>query len=372
MSITTTLNATDLMDQGTQLRFAQSAHQQLGMRTSAIQGIKDNAPAIVGAMRLGAALLPLAAVGVGIEDPSALEGALPFLSIHGAGLVGSELILLANGSKEKRQKVAQEYSGQPDAPDWRKPLNPERYPLESSAALDIVGEAAMILGGALMLGGFMTEGLADIFGLHTHGTDAELLAEDCVDHSRDLPEFAPRFVPPAFAETLDMPHNHVHCEDIAGATHDHSHNGGWAFILHGLVGMAAHLPIVFGKEGAHTHNLFSDELSEHSRSQKETKQSLTFAQSSSEQVGVVGQAFNVVKDNPIAVASALQAAVGVSLMVAFPASWSLMASGAIIAASAVLQGFLVRKTVEPVQPESKIQHVQHQAVITSDAELTRS
>lgn len=342
------LNATDALATGQSLQFSRSAHQQLGMGKGWMANIQDNAPALVGAMRLGAALLPVAAGVLGWDDPDVLKEALPFLSIHGAGLVGSELILLANGSKEKRQQAAKEYAGVPEEPDWRKPLNPKRYPLESSAALDVVGESAMVLGGALMLFGIMPDWLESALGIHEHGAEMA----DCVEHETEaLPSFS-SFTPPAF----DGAHDHVHCDTANDELHNHA--GGFAVLAHGAVGLLAHLPIIFGKEGAHTHA-----FSEHSKAADDKKDSLTFAKSTSKKVGVVGRAFEGLKDNPIAVASALQAAVGVSLILAFPASWSLMASGAIITASAVLQGLFVRKNLDNQLPQPHVQDAQLEDIL---------
>lgn len=344
-------NATDAMGDSLQLNFSKSAHEPLSV-------VQDNAPIIVGAMRLGAALLPVAAGAFGWEDPEQLSEALPFLSVHGAGLVGSELVLLANGNREKRLEVAREYADAPDDPDWKKPFNPRRYPLESSAALDVAGEAALVLGGALIMFGIMPDWLEGFLGLHEHGAEiAEAVSEgaaDCVEHA---PSFAPQ---PSYLP--DVPHDHVHCDAVAQAAvdaepHAHEHNhllAGLAILGHGAVGMAAHLPIIFGKERSKV----GTALSEHSGKAESNKEELCFAKSQSQRVGIIGRAIEEVKDNPVAIASAIQAAVGISLMIAFPASWSMMASGAIIAASAVLQGLFVRKNVENEIPTSQIKEPQ--------------
>ena len=84
------LNATD----NAALRFAHSRSMPVGAIAgdNALQTVRDNAPALVGAMRLIAALLPPIALAMEWDVTPQLRDEAQLLGLHGAGILASEAV----------------------------------------------------------------------------------------------------------------------------------------------------------------------------------------------------------------------------------------------------------------------------------------
>lgn len=125
--------------ENTELQFHSAEHKVLGMEGPMVEALRDNAPKAVGGLRLTSILMA--------------SVAHPMLAAHGFFVFASEAVLLLFGSKKSVEK----YKGYEDENESLNPLSkairPHKYPLESSSALDIIGEVPHFILGASMVYG---------------------------------------------------------------------------------------------------------------------------------------------------------------------------------------------------------------------------
>jgi hypothetical protein len=178
------------------------------MQGPLIDKLRDNAPRIVGALRLVSILMA--------------SVAHPLLGLHAVFVLGSEAVLLLFGN---RKSVAKHQKGVQDKPlpgPIGKALQPHKYPIESSAALDVLGEIPHLILGASMVLNLDITGIESLLGesvsdighsggghdpashLSTTGSEHAHTATQVADTSPTVAPEAPGNV------TQAHPHNHEH------------------------------------------------------------------------------------------------------------------------------------------------------------------
>ena len=348
------------------LQFESSDHNMVGLEGDAIDKMRDNAPSIVGGLRLGSVLMM--AVGH------------PLSFIHGLFVLGSEAVLLLYGNKEHIEQQKEESKGDEPAGVMTKAFNPKKYPIESSAAMDTIGEMSHLILGIALLAGV---DLSDWDVLLGH--EAELTSEACVDlidHGnhidcvaadgtitiQPLTEAAdgtpsrpspPSFTDPDFDAKFEAFQQaqeaaKLAAEEAVSATSDiaaqaeESSNAkralGAGLTIHGVLGTLAHAPLwLLGteKEGKQTDDvdLSGDDIIPQSH-----PTSLEFSKSESNIVGAEDKGLiEWFKDNQIAISSVLQIALGATLLATTGFGPIYQAAGIPLMAAGALQAAFVRK-----------------------------
>jgi len=339
------------------LRFAHSESLRLHFGGPFAEWMEEHAAQVVGGLRAASIIsLPLTGVVLalgtgGMAAAAAAAAAAAPLFMHSALVLGSEAVLLLFGKKGDVQKHAADENGQePNA--LGKIVQPHKYPLQASAALDIMGEVSHIWYGVER---FMA---GDASG-------AVELAEEAVANPHDPHGFAPEW-----AQNMFEGHDHGAHAPGDMSVHGHSHTG-YTPIIHGVLGVAAHLPLLLGrshKPHSHLRELTGDSL--RTEITKESEQSLRFGSSESKAVGAGGGLIEWVKDNPVAVASTLQFAMAAAMLVGglLEMMPGYIVAGALLATAAVIQGVFVKKHEyapqhkgegEQAEPDTHVRDIEH-------------
>jgi len=110
------------------LVFADSESKAVGMSGSFMDTIRENAPRIVGGLKLAGDLTTAFSLD-------------PFMIGYSAFAITSRVLLMVYGTKENQRKVAQETGAREAEPSTLgKALHPRKYPVESSAGLAMIAE----------------------------------------------------------------------------------------------------------------------------------------------------------------------------------------------------------------------------------------
>ena len=348
-------NANHITD--TDLQFRSTEHKVLGMEGPLVDTFRDNAPRIVGALRLGSILMA--------------SVAHPLLGLHAAFVLGSEAILLLFGNKKSVEKHKTEEGEQPLFGPLGKVAQPHKYPIEASAAFDVLGEIAHLLLGVSIVFGVAIPGLemwlgegavaeagatGDTHAAHAshegHGHGAEA-CEDGVwheghGHCHPSGENAPRSFAPWLSQQHPMAPPAAPTPAPTAAVTDlhagHNHPSGIALMVHGALGVFGHLPLwLFGPE-KNGKKVNAVDFNGDNVSTKDMDESLEFAQSESKIVGTEDKGLmQWFKDNQVVISSVLQMAMGVTMMVATGMPQAYQLAGIPLFIAGAIQAVFVNK-----------------------------
>lgn len=238
--------------------FAQSESQTVGFAGRAMQMLRDNAPRVVGGMKLAGDLT----VGLTLD---------PFFLGYTAFATMGRLMLLAFGTKANQQKQAAQAHEIVTDDSWvgncKKIIQPRHYPVEASAGVSTI---------------------AEMFGV------------------------------------------------AAGINKFVGGQSGYTPLLLGLVATWSYANILFGKE------------KKKDAAPAPESESLTFASSQSREVGWMGKLKSLFKDNPVAVSSAVQLGISLSMFIGGIMEYeslglAYVVAGAIFTLACLTQTLLVRK-----------------------------
>jgi|GEM_PF-3239421 len=378
------------------LYFEDSSHSMVGMDGLTVDTLRDNAPRVVGGLRLSSILMAAAAH--------------PLLGMHALFVLGSESVLLLFGNRQQVEKHKAENNDTQTPNPLSKAVQPHKYPLESSAALDVIGEIPHFLLGAGILMGVDMPWVESFLGEEAAAQAAEALGEcppghesHCIDgvhtpHTElpsapERPNFAERPQTLSFQDSLEAAR--ARAEELAAggaaptapeavtdttpeASPDaisHVHLTGGALMLHGALGVMAHLPLwLFGPEKAGHHaghlDFVGDDIAP-----SHVQESLEFAESKSKIVGTEDKGLmQWFRDNQVAISSVLQVAIGVTMMVAVGmpdmyrlAGIPLIAAGALQAAFVTKSDFSVDGPLEEVT-EKQVSSASHYGTLMKEYE----
>ena len=286
------------------LVFAASESKSVGMRGPLIERMRDNAPRIVGLMKIG------------MDVAVAFTGS-PWLIAYSTFAIIGRLISIGYGSKAHQDKLAEEKAegkhqkilGHSLRENDRKILFPRKYPVESSAGLSVIAE---------------TFGVG--FGI-----------------TRQMERLA------AAAKVMEMEQLGASAEAIKMAK-DSIPGSGWTAIITGLIAVWSYSNILFHKE---------KKKSESVSQKEEASEPLPFAKSESKTVGFTGRLRQMMKDNPVLVSSMVNVAICAAMFVGGLIEGYGMAylvASAIGGLANLTQGLLVRKhdyNVEGAQEKAK-------------------
>ena len=374
------------------LVFAQSDSKTLGAEGSFMDTLKDNGPQVIGGLRLAGLI---AAAMTGNE----------FLVAHTMFVLASEVVLLMFAHKDKIQEARETTPDETDPNVVEKVAQPHKYPLETSAALDFLGELSHIGFGAQLMGWLgggaeapdvpsTTDALLD---------DAEEGRDTCPEglyehkhgehvHCSFTPQ-RPAFLPDepidatesaeAATDTTEDTHDHE-AEHGHGHDHDHFKQAGLIGILHGGFGVLAPLPLLlFGPEKdkkghGHSHldltgeDFVEPEASAQKREDVTPDDGLVFQQSESQTVGTKGDGIlGWIQDHQVMISSVLEFGLGMTMLfmpgAALPGNdeWYRI-GGAIIATAAALQPILITKrdySAERAPEDAIISESSHEGVV---------
>lgn len=319
------------------LHFSSAEHSVLGMNGSAMDTLRDNAPAVVGAFRLVSILMA--------------SVAHPLTLMHGFFVLGSEVILLLYGNRNDIEKHKKTQKNTPSPGPIGKVFEPHKYPIESSAAFDVMGEIPHFILGAGMILGWEMGGVASFIGESLPTTcppGTEAVPHGNHFHCNPIEGVAamPQIGDPDYAEKLNK---WLEAQQSGTATpinaSGHNHLTGMALMIHGALGVLGHLPLwLLGPEKNKSSPAAIDLVGDDLMPTKPTQTKLEFAQSTSTVVGSLGgdvkQWFT---DNQVMISSVLQAAMAVSMFMATGMPVIYQLAGIPLLAGAVLQGALVSK-----------------------------
>lgn len=364
------------------LHFESSDHHVLGMQGPLIDKLRDNAPRVVGGLRLVSILMA--------------SVAHPLLGLHALFVLGSEVVLLLFGNRERIEGYKTPEGEKPFLGPIGKALQPHKYPIESSAALDVLGEIPHLILGASIVFNWDIGGIESLLGESPPDATSTALTDECGDgmqpvqhggHVDCLPLDALPPAPSPFEENYVEKYTQWQM-DVEAAKQaalegaGHQHLTGIALTVHGALGVLGHLPLwLFGPEKTQQANERVDRAGNKATSTP-SSEGLEFAEAKSTVVGALG-AGNVLQwftNHQVMISSVLQAAMAVTMMVATGMPDIYQLAGVPLLAGAVLQGMLVnkadfsaeakkkKKQLDPT-PERTVQSHVHSVAYTGKVKL---
>ena len=306
------------------LRFASSQSKAVGLSGSWMDYIRNNAPRIVGVMKIGGDI--------------ATSLTHPIMYGYGLFAIIGRFIMIGYGTKDNQKSAAKEYQQDPSKLDKEggevttlsKILHPKAYPIESSAALSLIAEPFGI-----------AYGISRFFVKKTQ--------EEITKEAKELVE-----------KTPDLPWEEA-LEQAASST-------GFTPIILGVIGVLSYANILFSKE--------KEEKKPQADKEQGDDGSLRFAESTSKPQGWLAPITKKLKENPVFTSSLINASIATMMMIG--GIWErqpivYIISGAIGLASNLLMAFAVSKqgfNIEGAEEEKKNQQGQSSQPF-AEKELTK-
>ena len=338
----------------THMNFASSESKAVGMGGTWVDKVKDNAPRIVGGMKLAGD------IGMGLIGH-------PLMILYSAFAITSRLIMIGFGTKTNQQDAAKAYQSKLSNETGtlaavKKALHPKAYPIEASSASSSIAEVFGISYGVYRSSVVSSLSQVQDAAKELKQDDPGISWEDAIGQASE-----------ANGMTLERVTEHVHHivdkapeMKLEDALSEAVESSGITLIISGTLALSAYLFALLGKE----------RITEKEKAEEEQEvTSLPFAQSTSKPQSWLGKKLKALKDNPIFSSSIVNGIDGVVMIVGGlmkHMQTSYIVAGALYLTSNILMAATVTKkkfNIEGAQEDEQMK--QTQASFT-EKELTKS